>query len=156
MNVLERLKKDEGFSPKAKWDVKQFSYGYGCRAPGKDAVITEEEATRLLQIHIDTAVRGFYAIFQEDLQKFNPVRTNAFINIIFNIGPGEKGNPKIGGLFSFEKTLGLIFNHDNPDWEAVGEELKRSKWYEQVRNSGDPPGRGNRVITEIKTGKENE
>ena len=39
------FKNDEGFQPVAKWDIKQWSYGYGCRAPGEGAVIAESAAS---------------------------------------------------------------------------------------------------------------
>ena len=56
--IIERVKQEEGFRPVAYWDRKQWTYGYGCKAPGEGATITEPEAVKLLWRHILEAVGG--------------------------------------------------------------------------------------------------
>ena len=68
--------------------------------------------------------------------------------MIFNMGPGKKGNPKVGGLQSFVKTLSFIFNYNEVPWGCVANEIQNSKWYGQVG------GRAKRICNEIKTGTE--
>lgn len=141
--VIEQLQKDEGFVPRARWDIKQWTYGYGTRAPHKDALITKAEALIELGKHVDIAIKGFYEIFRNDLDKFNEVRAEAFVNMIFNMGAG---NSK-AGLRSFKKTLSLIQDYAEVDWNAVSVELSKSKWYSQVGN------RAKRICQQIKTGE---
>lgn len=148
--LIQRLKDDEGFRPTAYWDVKQWTYGYGCKAPGEGATITREEASPLIEAHIDQATADFTRIFKDHLQKFNDVRAEAFINLIFNMGPGRPGGSE--GLLSFNNTLGFIFNNKDVPWDKVAAGLKSSLWFRQVANSGAPPGRGNRIVKEILTG----
>lgn len=149
-SIIDQLKEDEGFRAKAYWDVKQFTYGYGCRAPGEHATITEEEATPVLARHVDSAIADFERIFKGHTHKFNDVRADAFVNLIFNMGPGREGGSS--GLLSFKNTLNFIFKYKVVEWEKVAGGLKASLWFRQVGTSGTPPGRGNRIVAEIRTG----
>lgn len=145
-DVVEQLKKDEDFTPVSKWDVKQFTYGYGTRAPRGGVEIDKATAEKLLRLKVDDAYTYFKNIFAGHILKFNDVRANAFINLIFNMGPGVKGHHELGGLQSFEKTLALIFDNPIVPWGKVANELKNSKWYGQVGV------RAERICNEIKTG----
>jgi len=156
--LLAQLKDDEGFRAKAYPDKKQWSYGYGCRAPGKDATITEPAAAELVKQHMKDAIGHFNRIFAGHLDKFNDVRAEAFINMIFNMGPGRKGDPGAGGMLSFVNTLNLIYKNKYPPWLQVAANLKRSLWFQQVDDSGDSDGpgpdqgRGERIVEEVATG----
>lgn len=45
LNILKVfIPQVEGFHPKAVWDYKQYSYGYGTKAPNASATITKEAA----------------------------------------------------------------------------------------------------------------
>lgn len=148
--LLEQLKKDEGFCKKAYWDVKQWTYGYGCRAPGESSTITEPEAAEFLAVKMEESIADFNRIFKDHLGKFNDVRAEAFVNLIFNMGPGRPGGNE--GLLSFKNTLGFIFKNKEVPWQSVADGLKKSLWFRQVGNSGTPPGRGNRLVAEVATG----
>jgi lysozyme len=142
--LLNQLKEDEGFVGKAYWDIKQWSFGYGCKAPGEGAYITEPEAASLLEAHMDDAIAHFDRIFKDHLQKFNDVRAECFINMIFNMGPGRPNGSE--GLLSFKNTLALIFKNREVPWEQVSKNLVKSLWYRQVGN------RAERIVEEVKTG----
>ena len=43
-HYMDRIKKFEGFTARPKWDAKQYSWGYGTRAPGPTGSITPEQA----------------------------------------------------------------------------------------------------------------
>ena len=144
--LLAQLKKDEGFSPKAFWDVKQYTYGYGCLAPNANATITEPKAAAYLERRVEQSIREFYLVFAGHEQKFDDIRAEAFINMLFNLGMGVKGHPAKGGLYSFINTLALIFNYDSVDWPSVAKRLSQSKWHRQVG------GRAHRIEKEIATG----
>ena len=148
--LMQQLKDDEGFQPVAKWDNKQFSYGYGCKAPCAGAKISEPAAAQLLAQHMDQAIADFNRIFAKDLVKFNDVRAEAFVNLIFNMGPGAPGGSE--GLLSFHNTLGFITKNKEVPWQSVANGLKASLWFRQVGDSGAPPGRGNRIVAEVATG----
>ena len=156
VRLLKQLKDDEGFRSKSYWDKKQWSYGYGCRAPGEGSTITEPEASKLVEAHMNDSIAHFERIFKDDLVKFNDVRAECFVNLIFNMGPGRPGGSE--GLLSFKNTLGLIFKNKYVPWTDVADNLKKSLWYRQVRDSGDSDGpgpdkgRGARIVEEIRTG----
>lgn len=145
--LIAQLKKDEGFSPKAFWDIKQFTMGYGCKAKDSRDSITEPEADILLRVRIEQSISEFSQMFppKEQGYKFNDVRAEAVINMLFNMGMGRKDRTT-GGLYSFKNTLNLIFKHPTPDWAAVATNLRLSKWYRQVGN------RAIRICKEIETG----
>lgn len=156
--LLRQLKDDEGFRSKAYWDLKQWSYGYGCRAPGEGATITESEAAKLVEKHMNDSINHFNQIFKGHLHKFDEVRAECFVNLIFNMGPGRKDAPSVGGLYSFVNTLNLIFRNKQVPWSSVADNLKKSLWFRQVKDSGDSDGpgpdkgRGERIVEEIRTG----
>lgn len=52
---LDAIKKSEGFSPRASWDYKQDSNGYGTRAQYPGEVIDQAEADRRFQAEIAQA-----------------------------------------------------------------------------------------------------
>ena len=149
--LVEQLKKDEGFVAKAYFDIKQWSNGYGTKALNKDEVVSKEEATRRMLGKVEEAIISFQTIFKGHETKFQgeegSVRAEAFVNLIYNMGPGVKGKPKLGGLQSFQNTLGHIFEYDNVDWARVGYNLTMSKWATQVG------GRAKRIIREITLGR---
>lgn len=147
VRLLNQLKKDEGFSPKSFWDIKQWTYGYGCLAPGKDATITEAAAAKKLSVRMDQSIEEFFKMFPGALQdKFNSVRAEAIINMLFNMGMGKMGHPELGGLYSFSNTLSLIYDYAVVDWAGVADNLDHSKWDKQVE------GRADRIERELKTG----
>ena len=149
--LIKQIKEDEGFISKAKWDIKQWSYGYGQRAPGKGATITREEADKSILPKIEECITDFEQIFKGHETKFQgeegAVRAEAFCNMIYNMGPGVKGKPKLGGLQSFQNTLGHIFDYDVVDWARVGYNLTMSKWFQQVGS------RAKRIVKEISLGR---
>ena len=152
--LLDQLKADEGFSPKAYWDVKQWTYGYGCEAPHGGATITEPLAADLLLIKLNQAIASYNRIFTTVLPEINDVRAEALTNMIFNMGPGLANHPEVGGLQSFTHTLHLILCSKPIPWDEVADHFMQSLWFKQVANSGNPPGRGNRLIEQIRRGVE--
>lgn len=146
VRLINQLKKDEGFSPKAFWDIKQWTFGYGCLAKGRGDTITEPEASDFLAHRVEQSISEFNQMFSGLVMKFNDVRAEAFINMLFNMGMGSKAHPERGGLYSFKNTLGLIFNSPEVNWKAVASNLRKSKWYRQVGS------RAVRICKEIDTG----
>jgi lysozyme len=145
--IVEQLKQDEDFKSKPYWDKKQWTYGYGCKAPGPKASIAEDMAAELLAKRTTQAISEFQHLFEYHVHKLNEVRQEAFVNMVFNMGPGSPKNPGAGGLSSFVNTLRLIFSVDEPEWKRVADNLRQSKWYRQVGS------RAVRICKEIETGE---
>jgi len=141
--LIAQLKKDEGFRARPYWDISQWTYGYGCEAPSKDAVITEFAASALLLKRTQQSVDEFFKLFKGHEHKFNVVRQECFINMLFNMGLGNAQK----GMKSFVNTLAHIFDYDEPDWSRVSYNLTQSKWYRQVGS------RAVRICKEVKTGQ---
>lgn len=135
--LIERIKEEEGFSPKAFWDNKQYSYGYGTRAPHSYATITEQEAEIQLIEHLIKDVDFLEKHFE--IRRVNKVRTFALLDMLYNLGHS--------GFMSFKK---MIYELQRPmiDWRAVAFEAFDSKWRRQVGK------RAERIILELGTGKE--
>lgn len=79
----------EGFMPVSKWDYKQYSWGYGTRAPGPGLPISEGQARNELRSHI-----------QNDYDYLSPLITRPLkatqwaplLSFSYNEGPGNADN----------------------------------------------------------------
>jgi GH24 family phage-related lysozyme (muramidase) len=84
-NLLDFVKQAEGFAPKAKWDNKQWSVGYGTRGSQGETLSEVEASARLeqeLEGHasaVDTAAEAAGMILTEG-------QRNALISFAFNTG----------------------------------------------------------------------
>jgi len=136
--IIERIKEEEGFRPKAYWDRKQWTYGYGCKAPCEGAVITQPEAEKLLWRHILVAVGGFVDLFLGVPTPINEVRQECLVDMIFNLGED--------GVRKFRNMVREIMDKDPDDWTEISQQATESLWYGQVGN------RAKRIVFELNTG----
>ena len=136
--IIERIKQEEGFRPVAYWDRKQWTYGYGCKAPGEGATITEPEAEKLLWRHILVAVGGFVDLFLGVPTPINEVRQECLVDMIFNLGED--------GVRKFRNMIAEIMDKDPDDWTEISQHATESLWYGQVGY------RAKRIVFELKTG----
>lgn len=136
-DLIERLKQEEGYTEKAFWDNKQYSYGYGTKAPHSYATITRQEAELELIKHLIKDIDFFYKNF--NAHHFGKVRTEALLDMIYNLGHS--------GIMTFHN---MIYELKRPmiDWRAVAFEAYDSRWRKQVGK------RAERIILELGTGKE--
>jgi lysozyme len=134
--IIARIQLDEGFSSVSFWDYKQWTWGYGTKAPGPDAHIDETSARKQLVREICNAVNDYYNIFGFT-EEINEVRQRALVNMIFNLGAQ--------GVKDFKKMCAAIYRGD---WEKAAEEAKDSKWFNQVGR------RSRRIVEELRTGEE--
>ena len=101
--MIDVLKKMEGFAPRAYWDYSQWTVGYGTRCPndmlddydaatGRD--ITEEEAEALLQ----EMLRGFEKEVNRFIEKYGLSLTqyeyDALVSYTYNCGGAWTYNPQ--------------------------------------------------------------
>lgn len=90
-DTIELIKKQEGFNPKAYWDVRQYSVGYGSgiHTDGKKVqhgtTVTPEEAHDMLVYHINQRIIPKV----KDLpiwQKMNDRQRGGFTSFLYNMG----------------------------------------------------------------------
>ena len=81
---LDAIKKFEGYTPKASWDYKQHSIGYGTKARFPGETIDQAEADRRFQQEIGSA-RGYVRGIGVPMQ---PGQEAALTSLTFNAGPG--------------------------------------------------------------------
>ena len=134
--LVARVKKDEGFSPVAYWDREQWTFGYGCRAPGEGATITEAEAETLLLDELWEAVHDYESIYYDCMGVINDVRAEALTNMAFNLGKTK--------LLKFRKMNAAIHRGD---WMEAAYQARDSTWFTQVGK------RAQRIVKELATGE---
>lgn len=109
---VNAVKKFEGFAPKAKWDYKQYTNGYGTKATSADEEITEAEAERRLIAELGNALNAVKAFIPSN----TPVGVEqALIDASFNLGTswmqaGLGQAVKAGDWASAKEHL-LQYNH---------------------------------------------
>jgi len=133
--IVEQLKKDEGFSPISFWDFKQWTWGYGTKAPGVDFKITKEDAEIELREKTEEAIEGFRRLFGATGVEINEVREHALVNMIFNLG--------YTGVKNFKNTLAAIYRGN---WPEAAHHARNSLWYRQVTR------RARRICNELERG----
>lgn len=79
---LDGIKKSEGYTPRASWDYKQHSIGYGTRAKFPGETIDREEAERRLAAEITSAA----AIVDRFAPNLDPGTRAALTSLTFNAG----------------------------------------------------------------------
>lgn len=134
--IIEQLKKDEGFSPVSFWDNKQWTWGYGSKAPsGPGLPISQEDAEVELSTEVDKAIASYYSLFSEITIDINEVRQHALVNMIYNLGAK--------GVSNFKNTMREIANSN---WGLAAEHARNSLWYRQVTR------RAKRICNELERG----
>lgn len=133
--ILNQLKIDEGFKSKPYWDRTQWTYGYGCKAPNKDARISEPDAAKYLSKRVDQSISEYESIFKNCKFEIDETRQCALVNMLFNLGKQ--------GLLKFKTTLRNIFNGK---WAEAANSARKSLWYKQVGK------RAVRIYKEIERG----
>jgi GH24 family phage-related lysozyme (muramidase) len=83
--LVNFIKKEEGFTAKAKWDYKQYSIGYGTKANSATEVITEPEAAARLTVEIDKA----WSLVKTIIPPGTPIGIEqALTDLTYNAGSG--------------------------------------------------------------------
>lgn len=144
--IAEQLKKDEGYSKVSFWDDAagggkgQWTYGYGCEAPGEGAEITREEAVEKLAARVEVAIREFEIVFFG--VPIDDVRAEALVNMIYNLG-----GPRFRG---FKRLIAAV---KLSDWGHAAYEAFDSLWFRQLSKRGlSSIERSERIVWELLTG----
>ncbi len=92
--MLDVLKQLEGFVPRAYWDYKQWSVGYGTRCPDelveyyKNNDITKEEAEKLMIQELTSFENDVAAFAQEYELELSQNQFDALVSFSYNCGSG--------------------------------------------------------------------
>jgi len=110
--LVNFIKKEEGFTPKAQWDYKQYSIGYGTKANSPTEVITEAEAEARLTVEIDKA----WALVKPIIPAGTPIGIQqALVDLTYNAGPGWEtqslGAAVKAAKWDTVKADILLYNH---------------------------------------------
>jgi lysozyme len=89
---LNIIKGFEGFNPKAYWDVKGHSVGYGSFGVPAGTTVTQEQATAMLQ---DAVSKNDAAIARNIKVPLNQNQHDALSSFTYNLGPGVLNNSTI-------------------------------------------------------------
>ena len=82
-DYVAAIKRSEGFSARAYWDVRQYSIGYGTRARSPDEVIDEHEAERRFAAEMSAAAE----LVDSVNPRLDPGTRAALASLTFNAGP---------------------------------------------------------------------
>ena len=139
MNLVDRIKKDEGFSRfvyQCTGGKATLGYGFNIDPRGGAGIPESVAELWLRRVLIDCEadlVDLFGAGFWDGLDQ---VRRNALINMRFNLGPA--------GFRTFKRMIEAIKQRS---WHAAAQEAKDSRWYFQAGRS-----RVVRICEEIRDG----
>lgn len=105
----------EGFISVSKWDYKQYSWGFGTKAPGPGLSITREQALQELNNHVQ---QDYTYLAPLVLVPLNNNQWAALLSFSYNEGPYNADN--------------LVKNINNQDWDALGNQWQL---YNKVQNA---------------------
>ncbi len=119
---LEFIKKEEGFIPKAYWDYKQYSIGYGSGKYENGAsvkegdIVTEEKATAMLESWINKVVEA--SIKKCVTVSLPQNRYDSLCSFIYNVGNSAFETSTLLALLNQNKILEAASEFDR--WIHAG------------------------------------
>ena len=135
--LVERIKVEEGFSPKSFWDNEQWTWGYGTKAPdGPGLVIDEGDAEGELEKEIWKAIWDYQTVFTSAPPGITEAREESLVSMLFNLG-----------IVKFLKFKNMVNCIREGDWKGAARHAKNSLWYTQVGR------RSRRIVKELETGE---
>jgi lysozyme len=148
-SLISAVKGFEGFTPKAQWDYKQHSNGYGTKAQSPGEVIDRDTADQRLTSELGNA--------QSQVDQFAPDLPSgprkALTSLTFNVGPGWMGSGlgnavKSGDLDKAQNIL-LTYNkaggQENPGLTARRQQ--EASWFNQPTTQTADAAPANPVAT---------
>jgi len=111
-DLVDSLKTEERFSPKAYWDYKQWSIGYGIATDNPNEVISEEEATRRLAARVSTD-RNYVASYGRSRgYNWNDCQVDALTSFVYNLGRGQLENVTASGRRSNDEIARAMLEYN--------------------------------------------
>lgn len=140
----------ESFTPRAHWDFKQYSIGYGTRTDDPDEIagtktIDKSEARRRLNEHVDKVVPAVVRAGQA--RQWGQNQIDAITSFAYNMGAGQIRNLTAGGTRTNQETADSL-----PLYNKAGGQksagLARRRTAEQALFLRDMPMMGDGGITQ--------
>ena len=101
--LINNIKRLEGFTAKATWDYKQYSNGYGTKALSEKEVIDEKEADRRLRDKVKETRDIVVGYGKKHNYGFNPSQIDSLTSFAYNLGPGILNQVTGGGKRSIQE-----------------------------------------------------
>jgi lysozyme len=109
--------------PDAKKRIESIGLDYEKVKAGKQE-LTEQQITKFLEADIETAAADCKSVFPK-FNELSDVRQRVLVDMMFNLG-----QPR------FSKLKKMIANVQAAKFDAAADEMKASKWYDQVKMRG--------------------
>jgi GH24 family phage-related lysozyme (muramidase) len=123
--LVNFVKKKEGFSAKAFWDHKQYSIGYGTKANGPDEVIDEAEADRRLREHLEKTQKAVVEYGQQKGYNWNQNQVDALSSFVYNLGTGALDQVTKGGTRTDSEIADAIVKYNKASGQVNAGLTKR-------------------------------
>ena len=120
---IDTIKQIESFQPKAYWDHKQWSIGYGTKAFSADEVIDKNEATKRLITHLTYQVEP---IINRTIHKsINQNQFDAIASFIYNIGSTAFQKSTFLKRLNYEENIEKVAKEEFKRWVYAGGEKSK-------------------------------
>jgi GH24 family phage-related lysozyme (muramidase) len=125
-DLVELIKKWEGFSKYPVWDYGQYSVGYGTRAPDEHLEryrregISEEEATQLLEQYMEGMGNSVNSFIDKFGLKVNQGQFDAMLSLTYNCGGRWMLEPSTLRTSILDGWTGSDFIYAFGQWSTAG------------------------------------
>jgi GH24 family phage-related lysozyme (muramidase) len=109
--------------PDDKAKIESFGVNYDKVKAGREE-LSQAQISKLLEANIDSAIADCKAVFPK-CSELSDVRQRALVDMMFNLGRGR-----------FEKFGKMVAAVKAGDFAKAADEMKKAKWYEQVKTRG--------------------
>ncbi len=110
-DLVNFIKSKEGFTPKAKWDYKQWSVGYGTKS-FEGETITEAEADRRLREEVAKSQKSVIDHALKHGYNWDQKKIDALTSFAYNLGPGALNQLTAGGTRSDEEIAKKLLEYN--------------------------------------------
>lgn len=110
-DLINFIKSKEGFLPKAKWDYKQWSIGYGTKS-FEGETITEAEADRRLREEVAKSQKSVIDHALKHGYNWDQKKIDALTSFAYNLGPGALNQLTAGGTRNDEEIAKKLLEYN--------------------------------------------
>jgi GH24 family phage-related lysozyme (muramidase) len=139
-NLVNFVKKKEGFRPRAYWDHKQWSIGYGTKST-EGEIINEQEADKRLREVLQKSQDDVLAHARKNNYDFNQNQVDALTSFVYNLGPGILNQLTGKGSRSIEEIAAKIPEYNKASGKIEpGLQKRRAEEYAMFSSPGSNNG----------------
>jgi GH24 family phage-related lysozyme (muramidase) len=139
-NLVNFVKKKEGFRPRAYWDHKQWSIGYGTKST-EGEIINEQEADKRLREVLQKSQDDVLAHARKNNYDFNQNQVDALTSFVYNLGPGILNQLTGKGSRSIEEIAAKIPEYNKASGKIEpGLQKRRAEEYAMFSSPGSNTG----------------